>query len=38
MVQPVIFCLAYIWTLMFGLKTGYAASADDNLTRVRLFA
>jgi hypothetical protein len=25
-----IFCLAVIWALMFGFKTGYAASADEN--------
>jgi tripartite-type tricarboxylate transporter receptor subunit TctC len=25
-----ILCLALIWTLMLGFKTGHAASADDN--------
>src|SRR5215204_2102361 len=30
MLQSTIFCLAFIWTLAFGFKTSYAASADDN--------
>ena len=38
MVQSTIFAWAFIWTLMFSLKRGYAASADDNFYKVRLFA
>ena len=30
MLRSIISCLALIWTLGFGFKTGYAASADDN--------
>ena len=30
MLRSIISCLALIWTLAFGFKTSYAASADDN--------